>query len=435
MNGTLNGGLNGANGHEANGAAAASPGFASPPRRKRRRFGGAAAARDAVGLVNLGNTCYMNSVLQALVHVPPLRDFFVAAADDGGARRRGESFDSQASRASYEGGAARVSTGPAPPPAEPRADVESPFSSSAGYSQHDAHEFLAALLDGLHEDLNLPRERTRARAKARQRREERRARRDARDAAAAAAAAMRDEALRDAAARRAADGDADADDLLGGRFVSELRCPRCDHSSTTHESFVCVSLPLRRSAGAPPPRRMATLTLDRLLKLFSGRERLDADDAWACPTCEARVRAVKQLRLAASPPVLVVHLKRFEMLGYHSAKLETCVAVHATAPVDVGRFIDGDGDGATYYLCAVVNHYGTIEFGHYTAYARSRDDARWRLFNDSSVSVVEDDEVSAPSRAAYILFFLREDIAPPDWVRRAKDGAAREAPPPATIHE
>ena len=136
---------------------------------------------------------------------------------------------------------------------------------------------------------------------------------------------------------------------------------------------------------APAPGE--ALTLDRLLRLFSGRERLDADDAWACPTCEARVRAVKQLRLAASPPVLVVHLKRFEMPGYHSAKLETCVAVHSTAPVDVGRFIDGDGDGATYYLCAVVNHYGTIEFGHYTAYVTRP--ASWFFFSrfpDASLS-------------------------------------------------
>ena len=138
-------------------------------------------------------------------------------------------------------------------------------------------------------------------------------------------------------------------------------CQRAAGQDDGHDRLAALA-----RAAAPAPGE--TLTLDRLLKLFSGRERLDADDAWACPTCEARVRAVKQLRLAASPPVLVVHLKRFEMLGYHSAKLETCVAVHSTAPVDVGRFIDGDGDGATYYLCAVVNHYGTIEFGHYTAY-------------------------------------------------------------------
>ena len=167
--------------------------------------------------------------------------------------------------------------------------------------------------------------------------------------------------------------------------------------------------------------------MDRLLKLFACRERLDAADAWRCPGCETRVRAVKRLRLAApNPPVLVLHLKRFEMLGYHSAKLETPVTVPSNVAIDIGPYIcapeeeDDETPSTRYYLCAVVNHFGTIELGHYTAYARSRDDGCWRLFNDATVGVRDDDEVSAPSRAPYLLFLLREDAAPAEWVRQGK---------------
>jgi len=184
---------------------------------------------------------------------------------------------------------------------------------------------------------------------------------------------------------------------------------------------------LARDAQRGPERHETPLTVDRLLKLFACRERLDAADAWRCPGCETRVRAVKRLRLAApNPPVLVLHLKRFEMLGYHSAKLETPVTVPSNVAIDIGPYIcapeeeDDETPSTRYYLCAVVNHFGTIEFGHYTAYARSRDDGCWRLFNDATVGVRDDDEVSAPSRAPYLLFLLREDAAPAEWVRQGK---------------
>ena len=67
-----------------------------------------------------------------------------------------------------------------------------------------------------------------------------------------------------------------------------------------------------------------------------------------------------------------------------------------------------DGVSTIYDLYGVVNHFGNLNGGHYTAFGKNPD-GNWYNFNDSSVSGTNIKEITSP--AAYMLFYRRRELA------------------------
>ena len=167
------------------------------------------------------------------------------------------------------------------------------------------------------------------------------------------------------------------------------------------------------------------VTLDRCFETFTMPERLDEQNKWFCSNCKQHVRALKTMELWRLPNILIVHLKRFEFrYGYSKDKLATFVdfalegldmGQHCSEPPHTGnRLYVDSGVPALYDLFAVINHYGRMGFGHYTAFARKWDEGElssdWSLFDDSGVQDIGNgrrgrDSVVSP--AAYVLFYRR----------------------------
>jgi hypothetical protein len=179
------------------------------------------------------------------------------------------------------------------------------------------------------------------------------------------------------------------------------------------------------------------VTLDACLDTFTRPERLDVQNMWYCSRCKDHVQALKTMELWKLPNVLIIHLKRFEYKhSLRRDKLDQLVdfplygldmnqhcgkynSDHKTASC-VDSYVP-----ALYDCFAVVNHYGRMGFGHYTAYARSWNEDGfisstttsnpnnstsssdgWNLFDDSQVRTVHD-ERSVVSSAAYVLLYRR----------------------------
>ncbi|CAM9955495.1 unnamed protein product [Phaeothamnion confervicola] len=97
-------------------------------------------------------------------------------------------------------------------------------------------------------------------------------------------------------------------DTFQGQLRSALTCRKCGHSSVKFDPFMYLSLPL----GHGRVLDGETVTLDRCLALFCEEESLEGENNWHCPKCKKPRAATKQLSVWKTPPVLIIHLKRFD---------------------------------------------------------------------------------------------------------------------------
>ena len=60
----------------------------------------------------------------------------------------------------------------------------------------------------------------------------------------------------------------------------------------------------------------------------------------------------------------------------------------------------------------VVNHYGTLGFGHYVSFTKNPFDGKWYRYDDLYRDEVGEDELHKDS--AYLLFYIRKDVESKD---------------------
>ncbi len=156
-------------------------------------------------------------------------------------------------------------------------------------------------------------------------------------------------------------------------------------------------------------------TLKDCLEYFRQTEKLEKDNSWYCNVCKDHVEATKKIELYSVPPIMIMCLQRFKSHNiYFKEKLEDRI-IFPIDDLDMSPYVLSQELKANhnlhYQLYAVSNHYGSLAFGHYTAYAQNSENGKWYDFNDSSVSELQSpDEVV--SSAAYVLYYIRKDFFP-----------------------
>uniref|UniRef100_A0A8C7I902 Ubiquitin carboxyl-terminal hydrolase n=1 Tax=Oncorhynchus kisutch TaxID=8019 RepID=A0A8C7I902_ONCKI len=151
------------------------------------------------------------------------------------------------------------------------------------------------------------------------------------------------------------------------------------------------------------PHQQTTVQLQECIELFTTVEILEEENPWYCPICKKHQLATKKLDLWSLPEVLIIHLKRFSYTKYSREKLDIIVDFPLRLVISCLSFTPP----SRYDLIAVSNHYGGLRDGHYTSYARNKDNGQWYYFDDNKVTYAREEQIV--TNAAYLLFYHRQD--------------------------
>ncbi|KAK6179819.1 hypothetical protein SNE40_012090 [Patella caerulea] len=363
------------------------------------------------GLRNLGNTCFMNAVLQSLSNIqhfcgyikqlPSLEDKIIKCRKSQIKKTR-ESGDTvllveelrKTLVSLWQGSKSSIS------PESLFSVIWKVVPRFRGYQQQDAHEFMRYLLDRLHTELlqllpypnsNSPYIGPKGKSTI-------------------------------------------VTAIFGGLLQNEVNCLICGMESKKHDPFLDLSLDIPSqyvTRTSKTKEGESVCKLGDCLESFTDVEELEESELYMCSNCKLKQRSTKKFWIRRLPNVLCLHLKRFRWSSHHRVKVETFVDFDLKG-LDMSHYVldmlhetRGSSSGSNLYdLAAVIVHHGSgAGSGHYTAYAVH--ESQWYHFNDSTVTACDTETVVKCK--AYILFYVRRQIKLPDYLSVTANGEESSA--------
>lgn len=368
----------------------------------------------ATGLRNLGNTCFMNAILQSLSNIEQFNCYFKdlpAAAQLSGkaagrmyhTRSKGDTSVSLVEEVRktlcslWQGNQTAFS------PDSLFYTIWKLMPSFRGYQQQDAHEFMRYLLDHLHRELQSKKN--------------------------GEVLLPEDEGRLSTGDKGCLNGNASVvTSVFGGVLQNEVNCLICGTESRKFDPFLDLSLDIpsqfrqkRKKDQEPGP----TCTLRDCLRSFTDLEELDETELYYCHTCKMRQKSTKKFWVKKLPKVLCLHLKRFHWTTFFRNKVDTYVKFPMRSLDMRGYLLEPEAaapGSCLYDLAAIVVHHGSgVGSGHYTAYGSH--EGRWYHFNDSTVTLANEEAVTKAK--AYILFYA-ESTRPANMEQTAMTNVSAE---------
>lgn len=298
-----------------------------------------------IGMKNQGATCYLNSLIQSLYHLPTLRKavFMIPTESD---KSPADSIPLALQRLFYQLQNSNEPVG--------TSEVTRSFgwTTDDALQQHDIQEFCRKLIEKL--ELKM----------------------------------------------KATQAEGTIERLFRGSLYNFIKCTDVDYESSRNEDFYGMSPNFLGSL--VPPLTSVCVSPDislnvkgcrdvyESLRKYTEVETLDGENKYNSEKFGLQP-AKKGILFESFPPILHLHLKRFEYDFEHDKYVKVYDKFFFPATINVKEFLSPSADKTidyTYHLHGVFVHTGSVGAGHYYAFLRPTLGPQWYRFDDGTVSKV-----------------------------------------------
>lgn len=356
--------------------------------------------KPPVGLLNHGVTCYMNSAIQSIIHIPAMQHYLNDVNDNKYFQLKPRSVThvlaelstrmwlasntNNNKKGKSNGGIKYIN----PKKIIQRLDEINCMMSE--WQQEDSHEYYMSLISRLQED-----------------------------------STPKGKKLNESIIY----------DIFGGLLNQRITCHKCHNVSITKQEFYDLSLGLNKkkiksnnngdnitndsnndttsttatsTSTSDPIFNSNKFSVEKSINDFFSNEVIkklenDSKSGYFCEKCNRFTHANKISSIEIAPETLTIHFKRFKFNNNSSSKVKQLI--NYSKYLDLSKYMV---QGTTKYrLTSVIVHEGrSISSGHYVAHCLQPDGYTWCTYDDEYINKIEE-RVALNDPSAYVLVYTK----------------------------
>lgn len=183
--------------------------------------------------------------------------------------------------------------------------------------------------------------------------------------------------------------------LFYGINISVLTKLNGEQISISPEPFFIINLPIPLNTHLP--------TLENCFDIYTEEETIGGDNCLKIDGTNEKIPVKKQIQFWNFPDILVIDLKRFDSMN----KKNQIMVDFPLKNLNLSKYVVGyNAESYIYDLYGVCNHSGSSFGGHYTSFVKNAND-KWYYYNDTNVvEVLVEEQIKTPN--AYCFFYRKQ---------------------------